>query len=199
MPELQLVLQLVAKTLKSDWELLWQGFIRKTKAPGMSGLVIRERYTLEGSTKDAFDNSGANAYSGPWPGYDGEPKYAKMKNSAKGGNSVLVWEGSKDPLRNAFEKKGHPNHTEKVTPKGMTWGAVGDKGKIAARLADGGFYQPWDKKTINKKRPAIRVTEETAKEVARGMQTILRGRLGRTGFANARKEPSGGLGMTGRK
>jgi hypothetical protein len=35
----------------------------------------------------------------------------------------------------------------------------------------------------------IRLTESAALEVARGMQRVLRGRLGRAGFAAARREP----------
>ena len=185
---LPLVLQLVDKTIRSDWELLWRGFIRPTPVPGMSTVVLERRFTLEGSTEDAFENSGANAYSGTWTAYGSEPRYARVKEKVGGGTKVLVWQGSKNPLRSAFKERD-PDHFEVVRGKSMLWGAKGRKGAIAARLAEGGFYQPWDKTTATPARPIIRVTEQTAFEIARGMQRILRGRLGREGFRKARREP----------
>jgi hypothetical protein len=175
-------------TLQRDWQLLWTGFIRPTPTPGLSTTVVDRRYTLEVSTEQAFDNSGSNVYAGPWEGYGSEPRYAAVKAKAGGGTSVLVWQGSKNPLRRAF-LPGHPDHVEEVAGKRMVWGARGDKGAIAARLAVGGFYQPWDKTTSTPARPVIRLTEQAATEVARGMQRILRGRLGRDGFRAARRSP----------
>lgn len=185
---LPLMLQVMDQTIRSDWNLLWKGFIRQTPVPGLSVNVVDKRFTIEGSTEDAFDNSGANAYAGTWSAYGSEPRYAKMKERQGGGTSVLVWKGSKNPLRGAF-RLGHPDHVEAVRGRGMIWGAKGEKGAIAARLAEGGFYQPWDKTTATPARPIIRVTEQMGLEVARGMQRILRGRLGREGFRAARREP----------
>ncbi len=185
---LPLVLQLIDKTIREDWQLLWQGFIRPTRVPGMSTNVLEKRFTLEGSTADAFENSGANAYSGTWTAYGSEPRYARIKEKVGGGTKVLVWQGSKNPLRNAFTLKD-ADHFEIVRGKSMLWGAKGRKGDIAARLAEGGFWQPWDKTSATPKRPIIRITDQTAFEVARGIQRILRGRLGREGFRRARREP----------
>lgn len=182
------LLQLVDVTIKEDWELLWKGFIRRTPVPGMSTVVVERKWTLEGSTKDAFDNSGKNAYAEAWPGYDNEPKYAYVKQKLGGGTGILVWEKSKNPLRKAF-MSGHPDHVEEVAEKRMIWGAKGKKGAIAARLSEGGFFQPWDKTTNIPARPIVRLSEDAGKEVARGMQRILRGRLGREGFRAARREP----------
>jgi phage gpG-like protein len=181
-------LQLMDKTIREDWTLLWNGFIRPTPVPGLSTVVVDRRFTLEGSTEDAFENSGVNAYAGAWTAYGSEPRYAKMKEKRGGGSKVLVWTGSKNPLRSAF-RAGDSDHTEVVRGKSMLWGAKGRKGGIAARLAEGGFYQAWDKTSATPARPIIRITEQTAFEVARGMQRILRGRLGREGFRRARREP----------
>ncbi len=181
-------LQLIDKTIREDWKLVWAGFIRPTPVPGLSVVVVDRQFTLEGSTEDAFENSGANAYAGTWTAYGSEPRYAKMKERRGGGSKVLVWQGSKNPLRSAFRAKD-ADHTEVVRVKSMLWGAKGRKGAIAARLAEGGFWQPWDKTSATPARPIIRLTEQTAFEVARGMQRILRGRLGREGFRKARREP----------
>ncbi len=181
-------LQLLDVAMRDDWELLWKGWIRPTKAPGMAGLVIREQYTLEGSTESAFDHSGRNAFFGGWSEYQNEPRYARAKERHGGGTSVLVWQGSKNPLRKAF-LRGHSDHLELVRGQSMVWGAKGEKGAIAQRLAQGGFYQPWDKTSNTPPRPVIRLNEKAALEVLRGMQTILRGRLGREGFKAARREP----------
>ena len=179
-------LQLIDRSIVEDWTMLWRGFIRPTKAPGMVGLVIRREYTLEGSTEMAFDHSGRNAYFGEWPGYEGEERYARVKAKYGGGTSILVWQGAKNPLRKAFTL-GHPDHQEFVRGKSMRWGAKGEKGGIAARLAEGGFYQPWDRITVNKQRKIVRLNEAVALQVIKGMQTILRGRLGREGFRAARR------------
>ena len=182
------VLQLMDKTIREDWSLLWTGFIRPTTVPGLSVTVMEQRFTLEGSTEDAFNNSGANAYADTWSAYGSEPKYAAHKQKRGGGSQVLVWSGSKNPLRSAF-RAGDSDHTEEVRGKTMRWGARGKKGKIAVKLAEGGFWQPWDKTSSTPARPIIRLTDKTAFEVARGMQRILRGRLGREGFRSARSEP----------
>ena len=182
------LLQIADVTISNDWALVWKGFIRPTPCPGIAANVVDPRFTLEDSTQEAFDNSGSNAYAGPWAGYGAEPRYSKMKAKAGGGTSILVWQGSQDPLRDAF-KKGQRDHVEGVSGRSMFWGAKGRKGGIAARLSEGGFYQPWDKTANTPARPVIRLTEATALEVARGMQRVLRGRLGREGFAAARREP----------
>lgn len=181
-------LQLLDVSIRDDWELLWKGWIRATKAPGMPGVVIREQYTLEGSTQFAFDHSGRNAFFGGWSEYQTEPRYARAKERHGGGTSVLVWQGSKNPLRRAF-LRGHSDHLELVRGQSMAWGAKGEKGAIAQRLAQGGFYQPWDRTSATPPRPVIRLNEKAALEVLRGMQTIIRGRLGRQGFQGARREP----------
>ena len=182
------MLQLADVTISKDWALVWKGFIRPTPCPGISANVVDPRFTLEDSTQEAFDNSGANVYAGAWAGYGAEPKYSKMKSKAGGGTSILVWQGSADPLRDAF-RKGKGDHIEGVSGLSMFWGAKGRKGGIAARLSQGGFYQPWDKTSNTPARPVIRLNESAALEVARGMQRVLRGRLGRAGFAAARREP----------
>jgi len=182
------LLQIADVTISNDWALVWKGFIRPTPCPGIGASVVDPRFTLENSTQEAFDNSGSNAYAGAWAGYGAEPKYSKMKSKAGGGTSILVWQGSADPLRDAF-RKGQAGHVEGVSGRSMFWGARGRKGGIAARLSQGGFYQPWDKTSNTPARPVIRLTEATALEVARGMQRVLRGRLGRAGFAAARREP----------
>lgn len=182
------LLQMVDVTISNDWALVWKGFIRPTPCPGLSTAIVDPRFTLEDSTQEAFDNSGANVYAGAWAGYGAEPRYAKMKAKRGGGTSILVWQGSQDPLRNAFIK-GQAGHVEGVNGRTMFWGARGRKGGIAARLSEGGFYQPWDKTSNTPARPVIRLTEATALEVARGMQRVLRGRLGRSGFAAARRSP----------
>ena len=182
------LLQMVDVTISNDWALVWEGFIRPTPCPGLSTAIVDPRFTLEDSTQEAFDNSGVNIYAGAWAGYGAEPKYSKMKAKRGGGTSILVWQGSQDPLRNAFIK-GQAGHVEGVNGRTMFWGARGRKGGIAARLSEGGFYQPWDKTSNTPARPVIRLTEATALEVARGMQRVLRGRLGRSGFAAARRSP----------
>lgn len=182
------LLQIADVTISNDWALVWKGFIRPTPCPGIAANVVDPRFTLEDSTAEAFDNSGVNAYAGSWAGYGAEPRYSKMKAKRGGGTSILVWQGSKDPLRDAF-RKGQGDHVEGVNGRSMFWGARGRKGGIAARLSAGGFYQPWDKTSNTPARPVIRLTEATALEVARGMQRVLRGRLGRQGFAAARRQP----------
>ena len=179
------VIGLIDKTLDEDWAILWQAFMRPTKAPGMKDYAIRKQFTLEGSTQQAFDNSGRNVYFDVWTAYPDEPRYQRVKEKVGGGTNVLVWQGSKNPLRAAFIK-GHEDHVMKINKKTMRWGAGGRKGEIAAKLATGGFYQPWDKITVSTKRPIIRINEAMAIEVCKGMQSVLRGRLGIQGYRAAR-------------
>lgn len=179
------MLQLADVTIKEDWNLVWKGFIRQTPIPKSTQNVMDREYTLEGSTQDAFDASGKNAYSEPWDGYGNEPKYAAMKARKTGSLSVLVWVGSKNPLRAAF-LKGHKDHVESVRNATMKWGVKGVKGEIAKRLAQGGFWQPWDKTRNTPARPAIRATEATAINVCKGMQRVLLARLGSDAYRAAR-------------
>jgi len=181
------MLQIADVTLREDWDILWRGFIRSTPVPGGTQEVVAARMTLEGSTQEAFDQSGKNAYSEPWAGYANEPRYEAMKRRVTGATSVLVWVGAKDPLRAAF-LRGHRDHVETVQNGQFRWGVRGVKGTIAARLAQGGFWQPWDKTSATPPRPAIRLTEATAIQACKGMQRILLARLGSAAYRAARAQ-----------
>ena len=183
--DVQVMLQLAQVTIDRDWPLLWKGWMRPTPTPRLNIPIVDREFTLEDSLRAAFANSGRNAYATAWAGYNNEPRYARMKAKAGGGSRILIWEGSKNPMSSAFFA-GDPDHEEWVRGKEMGYGATGRKGAIAARLSEGGFFQPWDKTSATPARPIGRINGAVALAVAKGMQRILNGRLDRASYARAR-------------
>lgn len=171
-------------TIAGDWDTVWRGSVTPTPCPGLSAQVVDSTKTLAVATQEAFDRGGPSALSPGrvWTGYSKEPRYARHKSKRGGGNRVLVWTGSKKPLRDTF-RLGNPDNIFAVSGMSMRFGTTR---YYAARLQSGGFFQPWDKTDDTPARVMLEVTDTFAREVARGMQRVMRGRLGRAGFAKAR-------------
>lgn len=185
LPALKRTIGILDVTLSSDWEVVWRGSVTPTPCPGLAAKVVDTPKTLAVATQEAFDRGGASALAPArvWTGYGNEPKYAAHKRRRGGGESVLVWAGSKTPLRDTF-KIGNPDNIFEASGVRMRYGT---RRYYAARLQAGGFFQPWDKTTDTPARVMLEVTEIYGREVARGMQRVLRGRLGREGFTRARR------------
>ncbi len=180
MPELRTTLSLMASAL-TEWELLFNAFIRPTRGPGGKPIIPAE-YTLEGSVRQAFDSGGTNKYSNsPWTAYGQEPVYAAMKLEEGGGAKVLVWEGSAKPLMDTFLNKNDPDHIEEVDNRGFVWGS---KRPYAQRLHEGGFFQPWDN-TNPTARPIIQLTDEAGIQIAKGAQRIIAEKIRKGGVPEA--------------
>lgn len=178
-PELQRTIGIV-RSCFTDWELLWAGFIRPTRAPGGAGFIVDEPFTLEGSVRDAFEKSGVSAYSSsPWEGYGNEPNYAAYKLARGGGTDILVWMGSRSPLSDTFTQKGNRDHVERVSARDFEWGS---RRWYARRLNDGGFHQPWDDVRPGP-RPIIKLSSRAGFHLAKGAQRIIVGRLKEAGIS----------------
>lgn len=184
-PALRKTIGILDVTLSSDWETVWRGSVTPTPCPGLAAKVVDDPKTLAVATQEAFDRGGPSALSPGrvWTGYGREPKYAAHKLRRGGGSDVLVWAGSKRPLRDTF-KLGNPGNIFDLSGMRMRYGTTR---YYAARLQAGGFFQPWDHIDDTPARVMLEVTEIFGREVARGMQRVMRGRLGREGFAHARR------------
>lgn len=184
--ELRKTLQLVDVTIAKDWDTVFRGAVTPTPCPGLSAKVVDAPKTLEVAIQESFDRGGPSALqSDVWADLSREPKYAAHKARRGGGSNMLVWAGSKRPLRDSF-KVGNPRNVFRVSGLSMMYGTIVT---YAARLQAGGFWQPWDETDNIEARVMLQATETWATEVARGMQRVLRGRLGQEAFAAARREP----------
>lgn len=179
-PELSTTIGLIDVTLTEDWDLLWRGLIRSTRAPGRVGTVMaKDDYTLDAIMRDSFEQGGVNVFNtNAWARYWAEPKYEAAKKKHGGGDKVLVWAGSQDPLKDTF-KKGHKEHIEAVDADGFRYGT---RRRYAGRLHLGGFYQPWDKTSNTPARPLFTPTKDHGFQIAKGMQRIIVGRIQDSGM-----------------
>lgn len=183
------VIGLTANLLR-DWRPIWEGMIRPRPvgalkvrgAPDPYGLAqqglgyvpfLEPKWTLEGSTADAFDGGGLNAYRDKaWQGYQSEPRYEAYKLGADGGTDVLLWKDAGDPLIDTLLTKSHPEHLESMTTTGMQWGTAR---WYAGRLHEGGFWQDWDE-VRPEGRPIIpdrEVAAEVGFRVAKAVQRVV--------------------------
>jgi len=141
--------------------------IRPTPGPGTSQPIMREAFTLEVQSREAFAQEGKTALLGGWEGYSREPIYAALKQRKGGGSRVGIWDGSKRPLFETF-RKNHPEHIESVDAAGFVWGS---RRSYAGRFHEGGF-QPFDK-IRHPGRPIVIVDRQFGREVARAYQRWL--------------------------
>jgi hypothetical protein len=141
--------------------------IRPTAGPGTSQPIMREAFTLEVQSREAFAQEGKTALLGGWEGYSREPIYAALKQRKGGGSRVGIWDGSKRPLFETF-RKNHPEHIESVDAAGFVWGS---RRSYAGRFHEGGF-QPFDK-IRHPGRPIVIVDRQFGREVARAYQRWL--------------------------
>ena len=141
--------------------------IRPTAGPGTSQPIMREAFTLEVQSREAFQQEGKTALLGGWEGYSREPVYLEQKLKKGGGNKIGIWQGSKRPLFQTF-RKNHPEHIESVDAAGFVWGS---RRSYAGRFHEGGF-QPFDK-IRHPGRPIVVVDRQFGREVARAYQRWL--------------------------
>lgn len=151
----------------SSMTLINASIIRPMPGPGTSQPIMREAFTLEVQSRQAFDQEGKTALLGGWEGYSREPVYLAKKLKKGGGNKIGIWQGSKRPLFATF-RENHPEHIESVNAAGFVWGS---RRSYAGRFHEGGF-QPFDK-IRHPGRPIVVVDRQFGREVARAYQRWL--------------------------